>query len=405
MKYLYKYPQARVPLRPARRREPRRDGQRTRSTSCSTPASSTSDRYFDIFVEYAKADPDDICIRIEAFNRGPEAAAAPRAAAPVVPQHLGLGRPPRPGAAIRPGPNGRASSASSPTTRRRAARRIPLRLPPRARAPLRPRGRRAALHRQRDERRRASRRRRGEPQPLRQGRLPPPHHPRRGLRQPGADGTKACLHYRRAGAGRAARRSSRLRLRRTRWPRRSASVDAIVAPAQAEADEFYEAHPPAEGDGRTSSWCSGRRWPACSGRKQIYLFDVERLAEGDDPRCRRRPARARSATRTGGISTRCAILSMPDKWEYPWFAAWDLAFHCVAAGAGRSGVRQGAALAAAVRAVPAPQRPDPGLRVGVLRPQPAGARVGRAGASTTWSGSARGQGATASSWRSASTSC
>ena len=55
-----------------------------------------------------------------------------------------------------------------------------------------------------------------------------------------------------------------------------------------------------------------------------------------------------------------------------------------AARARRPGVRQGAALAAALRAVPASQRPDPGVRVGVLRPQPAGARVGRAGASTTW---------------------
>ena len=44
--------------------------------------------------------------------------------------------------------------------------------------------------------------------------------------------------------------------------------------------------------------------------------------------------------------------------------------------AGRSGVREGEPVGAAVRAVPAPQRADPGLRVGVLRPQPAGARLG-----------------------------
>ena len=49
------------------------------------------DRYFDIVVEYAKAGPDDICIRIEAFNRGPQAPRAARAAASVVPQHVGLG--------------------------------------------------------------------------------------------------------------------------------------------------------------------------------------------------------------------------------------------------------------------------------------------------------------------------
>ena len=111
--------------------------------------------------------------------------------------------------------------------------------------------------------------------------------------------------------------------------------------------------------------------------KQIYLFDVERLAR------RRQPRLAAAASRASTIRNAhwrhlnsMRVLSMPDKWEYPWFAAWDLAFHCVAARAGRPGVRQGAALAAAVRAVPAPQRPDPRLRVGVLRPQPAGPRLG-----------------------------
>ena len=54
------------------------------------------DRYFDVFVEYAKAAPEDMCIRIEAFNRGPEARRAPRPAAPLVPQHLGVGREPTP---------------------------------------------------------------------------------------------------------------------------------------------------------------------------------------------------------------------------------------------------------------------------------------------------------------------
>ena len=70
-------------------------------------------------------------------------------------------------------------------------------------------------------------------------------------------------------------------------------------------------------------------------------------------------------------------MTVPDKWEYPWFAAWDLAFHCVAFALVDPRLRQGPALGAAVRAVPAPQRPDPGLRMGVLRPEPAGPRLGR----------------------------
>ena len=70
------------------------------------------------------------------------------------------------------------------------------------------------------------------------------------------------------------------------------------------------------------------------------------------------------------------VISMPDKWEYPWYAAWDLAFHCIAARAGRSRVRQGAARAADARVVHAPERPAAGLRVGVRRRESAGARLG-----------------------------
>ena len=50
------------------------------------------DRYFDVFVEYAKAGPDDILIRITVHNRGPGSGAAARAADAVVPQHVVVGR-------------------------------------------------------------------------------------------------------------------------------------------------------------------------------------------------------------------------------------------------------------------------------------------------------------------------
>jgi hypothetical protein len=64
--------------------------------------------------------------------------------------------------------------------------------------------------------------------------------------------------------------------------------------------------------------------------KQIYLFDVEQWLTGDD--ARHPPPEGRSHVRN--IHWRhlnsMRILSMPDKWEYPWFASWDLAFHAVA---------------------------------------------------------------------------
>ena len=78
---------------------------RTRSSSRRTGAAASDDpefeladtgvfdddRYFDVFVEYAKAAPNDILIRITVANRGPEAARAARAADALVPQHLVVG--------------------------------------------------------------------------------------------------------------------------------------------------------------------------------------------------------------------------------------------------------------------------------------------------------------------------
>ena len=64
--------------------------------------------------------------------------------------------------------------------------------------------------------------------------------------------------------------------------------------------------------------------------KQLYYYDVARWLDGD-------PAQPPPpASRQTGRNSRWRnfnsfdIMSMPDKWEYPWFAAWDLAFHCVA---------------------------------------------------------------------------
>ena len=63
--------------------------------------------------------------------------------------------------------------------------------------------------------------------------------------------------------------------------------------------------------------------------KQIYLFDVSVWLRGDNPQ--NPPPEGHSKIRN--IHWRhlnsMRILSMPDKWEYPWFAAWDLAFHCL----------------------------------------------------------------------------
>jgi len=98
---------------------------------------------------------------------------------------------------------------------------------------------------------------------------------------------------------------------------------------RAEADEFYAELTPAaasEDEGRVLRQAfAGLLWS-----KQLYHYDVARWLDGDPGQ----PPPA--ASRQAGRNTRwrtfnaCDVISMPDKWEYPWFAAWDLAFHCVA---------------------------------------------------------------------------
>ena len=64
--------------------------------------------------------------------------------------------------------------------------------------------------------------------------------------------------------------------------------------------------------------------------KQFYYYDVPRVAAtATRPSRRRRPSAGTAATATGAHLNNADIISMPDKWEYPWYAAWDLAFHCI----------------------------------------------------------------------------
>ena len=91
MKCLYKYPQARVSVRASwSRRTAGADGSEPEFELLDTGVFD-DDRYFDVFVEYAKAAPDDILIRITVDNRGPEAAPLHLLPHALVPQHLVVG--------------------------------------------------------------------------------------------------------------------------------------------------------------------------------------------------------------------------------------------------------------------------------------------------------------------------
>ena len=123
-----------------------------------------------------------------------------------------------------------------------------------------------------------------------------------------------------------ASRTVRLRFRpveRDRDP--FAFFDAIFKARRDEADEFYAAlqvdiHDP---DARMvqRQALAGMVWS-----KQFYLFDVRRWLDGDP--AQPKPPESRRRNHDWRHLNNADIISMPDKWEYPWYAAWDLAFHC-----------------------------------------------------------------------------
>ncbi len=141
-------------------------------------------------------------------------------------------------------------------------------------------------------------------------------------------GTKACIHYSSLMFEPGQTQVIRLRLTDRHVDRPLEQVDAIVTQRKSEADQFYcSIHPPKA----TPDECLVQR-QALAGMiwgKQIYLFDVRAWLHGDNPDAPPPPQRMNIRNVHWKHLNSMRILSMPDKWEYPWFAAWDLAFHCI----------------------------------------------------------------------------
>jgi hypothetical protein len=143
---------------------------------------------------------------------------------------------------------------------------------------------------------------------------------------PDGVGTKAALHYRvtvPAGG------TVELRLRFSDGDRDlGASWAHALTLRRHEADEFYRdlaPKAPPEHAMVLRQAFAGMLWS-----KQFYHFDVERWLAGDPGRPPPPPERAHGRDSGWLHVNNHNVLSMPDTWEYPWYAAWDLAFHCVA---------------------------------------------------------------------------
>ena len=106
-------------------------------------------------------------------------------------------------------------------------------------------------------------------------------------------------------------------------------VDEWLRAREAEADEFYAALTP-ESASADEAMVMRQAFAGMMWGKQFFHFDVERWLDGDPagppPPDSRRGGRNREWRHLNNHD----VISMPDPWEYPWYAAWDLAFHCVA---------------------------------------------------------------------------
>jgi hypothetical protein len=154
---------------------------------------------------------------------------------------------------------------------------------------------------------------------------------------PALEGTKAAAWYR-LSVGRGETAEIRIRLR-PRPPAAAPGEEAepgllgqpfvdLMTAREAEADEFYA-------DLRRSdatddeAMIMRQAFAGMLWSKQYYAYDVGRWLDGD-PTFPPPPAERRHGRNAAWRHFDAAdILSMPDKWEYPWFAAWDLAFHAI----------------------------------------------------------------------------
>ena len=105
--------------------------------------------------------------------------------------------------------------------------------------------------------------------------------------------------------------------------------ERVMSARLAEADEFYAELTPG-GASADEAMVMRQAFSGMLWSKQLYNYDVARWLDGDPtqpvPPASRRQGRNARWRNFNSFD----IMSMPDKWEYPWFAAWDLAFHCVA---------------------------------------------------------------------------
>ncbi len=321
LKYLYKYPHAEFPYELIRRKNANR-GAAEQEYELIDTGIFEDNRYFDIYIEYAKLSPDDIFIRIEAINRG----SLP------VPLHIipqlwfrnqwswgtqKLGEPiitnisKEENTLCLLADDSELSSPANLAFDYHLKKRYLYASSPGAALLLFTDNEDAKEH------------------PFSKDAFHRAIVAGENSINPAEEGTKAGIHY--CFESIASEESVVVYLRLTDHSCVDALAEAekVINLRRMEADEFYETvHPPHA----SQEECMIQR-QALAGmiwNKQIYLFDVSRWLKGDnDEHSLSEPKRMLIRNTHWRHLNSMRIFSMPDKWEYPWFAAWDLAFHCI----------------------------------------------------------------------------
>jgi len=324
MKYLYKYPSVAYPYGDLVETN-RRRGRRELEYELLDTGVFNDNRYFDVFVEYAKESAEDILIRITVENRGSDAAELH-----VLPtlwfrnQWAWGGDAPRPRLQrVGSGQDVATVVASGPGA-------DDLYLYCEGAVPL--------LFTENETN---SERLFGVPNRgpyVKDGINDFVVHGRQNAVNPAGEGTKACPHYI-LSVPAEGMKVLRLRLTPVAPPALAqlygsadtafgSHFDEILEARRSEADEFYATVIPASVGADAANvmrqGLAGMLWS-----KQFYYYDVDKWLEerGSDPfkPSRRLPPRNDHWQHMYNAD----IISMPDKWEYPWYAAWDLAFHAL----------------------------------------------------------------------------
>ena len=318
-KSLYKYPQAEFPYRQLLEDNAGR-GKTTPELELADTGVFDEDRYFDVHVEYAKADHNDILIRVSVHNRGPDA--APLRLLPTVwfRNTWSWGRS---GDGYWPEPEARLLTESN-------AGDIEL-VHYSSLSTFRFRARTPAEVLFTNNETNATRLFGSETGPA---------HAKDAFHEyvvngqtdavsPDPRGTKAALHYRLdVGAGESVQFDFRLcELAAAQGPAFD-DFDDIFALRIREADEFYASVIPASLD-EEQRQVSRQAYAGLLHTNQFYHLVIRHWLAGDptQPPPERNEAKVRNAEWRHLFNL--DVLSMPDKWEYPWYAAWDLAFHMV----------------------------------------------------------------------------